>query len=66
MPSDEEIQRIRQLIRRIEDDLTHLDEADQQQIRRAVEAVRATRQTVHLDMPTVRPPSPDPQIGAPA
>lgn len=66
MPSDEEIRRIRQLIRRIEDDLARLDEPDQRQIQHAVEVVRATRQTVHLGMPPVRPPAADPQIAAPA
>lgn len=57
MPSDEEIRRIRQLIRRIEDDLTRLDEPDRRQIQHAVEVVRATRQPVHLDMPAIQPRS---------
>lgn len=66
MPSDEEIRRIRRLIRRIEDDLARLDEPDQRQIQHAVQVVRATRQTTHLGMPPVRPPAADPQIAAPA
>jgi integrase len=66
MPSDEEIRRIRQLIRRIEDDLTRLDEPDQRRIQHAVEVVRATRQTVHLGMPAIQPPATEPEIGAPA
>lgn len=63
-PSDEEIRRIRQLIRRIEDDLARLDEPDQRRIQHAIEVIRATRQTVHLGMPAIRPPAT--QIGAPA
>jgi hypothetical protein len=66
MPSDEEIRRIRQLIRRIEDDLAQLDEPDQRQIQHAVQVVRATRQITHLGMPPVRPPAADPQSAAPA
>lgn len=66
MPSDEEIQRIRQLIRRIEDDLAQLDQTDQQHIRQAVEVIRATRQNVHLGMPAIPPPSSNPSAGAPA
>jgi integrase len=65
MPSDEEIQRIRQLIRRVEDDLAQLDHTDQQRIRQAVDVVRAARQSVHLGMPTIPPPAPDPSLGAP-
>lgn len=59
MPSDQEITRLRQLIRRAEHDLGQLDEADQRQITQAVEMVRATRRTVHLGMPSIRPPLPD-------
>ena len=58
MPSDEEITRLRQLIRRAEHDLGQLGEADRRQITQAVEAVRATRRTVHLGMPGIRPPLP--------
>ena len=65
MPSDEEIQRIRQLIRRIEDDLAQLEHTDQQHIRQAVNVVRAARQSVHLGMPTIPPPCPDTSVGAP-
>ena len=59
MPSDEEITRLRQLIRRAEHDLDQLDDADRHQITQAVEAVRATRRTVHLGIPDIRPPLPD-------
>jgi integrase len=55
MPSDEEITRLRQLIRRAEHDLGQLSEADRNQITQAIEAVRATRRTVHLGIP----PMPD-------
>lgn len=66
MPSDDEIQRIRQLIRRIQDDLAQLDHTDQQHIRQAVDAVRNARRSVHLGMPTISTPSPAPAAGAPA
>jgi hypothetical protein len=48
MPSDEEITRLRQL-----------SEADRRQITQAVEVVRATRRTVHLGIPGIRPPLAD-------
>ncbi len=55
MPSDEEITRLRQLIRRAEHDLSQLSEADLRQVAQAVDAVRATRRAVHLGMPAIRP-----------
>jgi integrase len=54
MPSDEEIARLRQLIRRAEHDLDQLSEPDRQQITKAIEVVRATRRTVNLGMPSLR------------
>ena len=60
MPSDEEITRLRQLIRRAEDDLSQLSEADRRQITQAVNVVRAARRTVHLGMPATRPALPGP------
>jgi integrase len=59
-PSDEEITRLRQLIRRAEHDLSQLGEADRRQITQAVDIVRATRRTVHLGMPAIRPLPPAP------
>lgn len=59
MPSDEEITRLRQLIRRAEHDLGQLEEADRRQITQAVEVVRATRRTVHMGTPGICPPMPD-------
>jgi integrase len=59
MPSGEEITRLRQLIRRAEHDLDQLGEVDRRQITQAVEVVRATRRSVHLGMPGIRPPMPD-------
>lgn len=56
MPSDEEITRLRQLIRRAEHDLGQLGEADRRHVTAAVDAVRATRRTVHLGMPAISPP----------
>jgi uncharacterized membrane protein len=60
--SDEEINRVRQLIRRIETDLEHLSDEERRQIDEACRVVRATRQIVHLGMPTIRPPDLDPTL----
>jgi hypothetical protein len=62
MPSDAEITRLRELIRRVEHDLDALDENDRRQIEEAVRVVRATRQTVHLGLPTTRSPALDPNL----
>jgi Phage integrase family len=62
MPSDAEITRLRELIRRVEHDLNALDENDRQQIEEAVRIVRRTRQTVHLGLPTTRSPALDPNL----
>jgi integrase len=55
MPSEEEITRLRQLIRRAEGDLDQLSDADRNQITQAIETVRAMRRNVHLGMPAIRP-----------
>jgi hypothetical protein len=55
MPSEAEITRLRQLIRRAEADLDQLSDADRRQITQAIETVRATRRSVHLGMPAIRP-----------
>jgi len=62
MPSDQEISRVRQLIHRAETDLEQLSDEDRQQIDEACRVVRATRQTVHLGMPTIRLPDLDPTL----
>jgi hypothetical protein len=62
MPSDEEIGRVRALIRRVETDLEQLSDDERQQIEDACRVVRATRTVVHLGMPTVRPPALDPNL----
>jgi integrase len=62
MPSDQEISRVRALIRRAETDLEQLSDEERQQIDEACRIVRATRQTVHLGMPTIRPPDLDPTL----
>ena len=62
MPSDAEITRLRQLIRRVEHDLDALDDNDRRQIEEAVRIVRATRQTVHLGLPTTQLPALDPNL----
>jgi integrase len=61
-PSDEEISRLRALIRRAETDLEQLSGDERSQIDEACRVVRATRQTVHLGMPTIRPPDLDPSL----
>ena len=55
MPSEEEITRLRQLIRRAEADLGQLSDADRNQITQAVNIVRAMRRSVHLGMPAIGP-----------
>jgi integrase len=57
-PSEQEIARVRALIRRVEADLDTLTEDDRRQIADAVAVLRGTRQVVHLGMPRVRPPNP--------
>jgi hypothetical protein len=66
MPSDEEIGRVRALIGRVETDLDQLSDDDRAQIDAACRVVRATRQTVHLGMPTIGPPDPDPALAGSA
>ena len=56
MPPDEEITRLRQLIRRAEQDLSQLGEADRRHVAQAVDAVRAARRTVRLGRPAISPP----------
>jgi integrase len=62
MPSEEEISRVRALIRRVETDLEQLSDEERAQIDAACRVVRTTRQTVHLGMPTIGPPDPDPAL----
>jgi integrase len=62
MPSDAEISRVRALVRRAEADLAQLSDDDRRQVEEAIRVVRRTRQVVHLGMPTVRPPDPDPTL----
>jgi integrase len=52
-PSDEEIDQLRGLIRRVENDLDQLSPADQQRIQEAIDVIRSARQKVSLGMPTV-------------
>ncbi|MEY9861007.1 hypothetical protein ABH935_006645 [Catenulispora sp. GAS73] len=53
-PPEEEITRLRELIGRVEDDLTELSADDQALIAEAVAVVRKTRQVVNLSMPDTR------------
>src|SRR4029077_2292932 len=62
MPSDAEITRLRQLIRRVEHDLDALDDNDRRQIEEAVAIVRGTRQPVQLGPPTTSSPALDPNL----
>ncbi|MCX5115247.1 site-specific integrase [Streptomyces sp. NBC_00378] len=60
MPSDQEITRVRRLIRRVREDLDALTAEDRAQIEEATTILpRSRRQTVSLGMPRVGPPMPD-------
>lgn len=52
-PSDEEIDQLRGLIRRVENDLDQLSPADQQWIQEAIDVIHSARQKVSLGMPTI-------------
>ncbi|MCM8551597.1 site-specific integrase [Streptomyces sp. STCH 565 A] len=56
MPSDEEITRVRRLVKRVREDLEDLTEEDRIQIKEAVTMVRRTRRIVSLGLPRVGPP----------
>ncbi len=56
LPSDEEITRVRRLIRRVRDDLEDLTDEDRTQIQEAIKLVRRSRGAVSLGMPHVRRP----------
>jgi len=57
-PSDQEIDRLRKLIRRVETDFDALTGEEQQQIREAVAMLRRTR-TVNIGVPGIRTAEPD-------
>ncbi|MET7410141.1 tyrosine-type recombinase/integrase [Streptomyces parvulus] len=59
MPSDEEITRVRRLVRRLKEDLDDLTDDDRLKIQEAVTLVRHSRQVVSLGMPRIRQPLPD-------
>ncbi|WP_219729320.1 tyrosine-type recombinase/integrase [Streptomyces noursei] len=60
MPSDEEISRVRRLIRRVKEDLDALTDEDRAQIQEATSVLRRSRrQIVSLGMPRIGPPMPD-------
>ncbi|MFF4787842.1 transposase [Streptomyces griseorubiginosus] len=56
-PSEEEIKRIRTLIRRVETDLDGLTDDEREQITEATRTLRKTR-AVSLGMPAIHPPEP--------
>ncbi|MDQ1051281.1 hypothetical protein [Streptomyces sp. V4I2] len=51
MPPDEEITRVRRLIRRVRTDLDDLSDEDRTQIQQAVTVICRSRQVVTLGMP---------------
>ncbi|MBV1957248.1 MULTISPECIES: tyrosine-type recombinase/integrase [Streptomyces] len=57
-PSEEEIKRIRTLIRRVESDLEGLTDDEREQVKEATRTLRKTR-TVSLGMPGTRAPEPN-------
>jgi hypothetical protein len=65
MPSEEEITRLRRLIRRVSENLESLTPGEQAEIHGAVTAVRKTRQAF-LGIPRVRQPLPDVRPERPA
>jgi len=58
-PRDEEITQLRDLIRRIENDLSDLSDQDRNLIQEAVTVIRSARQKVHLGFPNIAPPNDD-------
>ncbi|CAM5610352.1 tyrosine-type recombinase/integrase [Streptomyces coeruleorubidus] len=59
-PSDEEITRVRRLVRRVREDLDALTDEDRAQIKEATSVLRRSRRhIVGLGMPRVGPPMPD-------
>ncbi|MGW0885671.1 hypothetical protein [Streptomyces sp. NPDC002671] len=60
-PSDEEITRLRHLIRRVETDLVSLSSEDREQIREATATLRKSR-TGQLGMPMAGPPASNLQL----
>lgn len=54
MPPDEEVDQLRRLIRRVEQDLDDLTEDERQAITDAVSVIRKARQTVSLGMPSIK------------
>lgn len=59
MPSDEEISRVRRLIKRVKDGMDDLDASQRTEVEEAVSVVRRGRQSLLLGMPRVRQPLPD-------
>ncbi|MEV6258877.1 site-specific integrase [Nocardia sp. NPDC051911] len=59
VPSEAEIQKVRQLVRRVEHDLDDLTTDERDQINNAIKVIRKTRRIVNLGTPRVAPPRPD-------
>lgn len=60
-PSDAEIDKVRALIRRLDDHVEDLTPAERDQITEAIGVLRTTRQVVHLGMPVTPPAIGDPR-----
>ncbi|MFI5809139.1 tyrosine-type recombinase/integrase [Streptomyces sp. NPDC051561] len=56
MPSDEEITRVRRLVKRVREDLEDLTDEDTLQIQEAIAVVRRSRRVVSLGLPRTGPP----------
>ncbi|MFI9829690.1 tyrosine-type recombinase/integrase [Streptomyces sp. NPDC051913] len=65
IPSEQEIERIKNLISRAEDHLDHLSEAERSELEEAIALVRRGRRAVPLGMPQVRPPTSDLRLERP-
>ncbi|MFJ8376992.1 transposase [Streptomyces sp. NPDC094461] len=60
LPSDEEISRVRRLIRRVKDSVDELGDEERSEIEQATALVRRARNSVvHLGLPSIRQPLPD-------
>ncbi|MCX4404211.1 hypothetical protein OG840_21460 [Streptomyces sp. NBC_01764] len=60
LPSDEEISRVRRLIRRVKDSVDELGDEERSEIEQATALVRRVRNSVvHLGLPRIRQPLPD-------
>jgi hypothetical protein len=64
-PSEDEISRVKGLIRRVEDHLDDLTDTERAEITQATTMVRRARQVVTLGLPTIRGSEPNPRVERP-